>query len=120
MNSSSNSTNRNSISSSSGSSSQSIDAVARSVVIEVISVFLKQFMSTMSTFVPSQDIVRCLTQNHHSGIGTRFIEFKDVLSNMMDSYTFDILLYNLYIRINTKDILQLRDTRIKHAVSMTI
>lgn len=68
-------------------------------------------MGHMSSHVPSQDIVRRITQEQI--IGSRFAEFKDVMISMVESYAYEVSLYKTYLKINTDEILKLRAQRMK-------
>jgi hypothetical protein len=73
-------------------------------------------MGHMSSHVPSQDIVRRITQEQI--LGSRFAEFKDVMISMVESYAYEVSLYKTYLKINTGDILQLRAQRMKQKVCL--
>jgi hypothetical protein len=95
-------------------SSSDIERLARDITAVVVGYALKDFMGHMSSHVPSQDIVRRITQEQV--IGSRFVEFKDVMVTMVESYAYEVSLYQTYIRINTEDILRLRAQRLKQKV----
>ena len=96
------------------SSGSAVDEFSRDIMGLVVGYALKDFMGHMSSHVPSQDIVRRITQEQM--IGSRFAEFKDVMISMVESYRHEIHLYETYLRINTDDILQLRARRMKQKV----
>jgi hypothetical protein len=85
--------------------------MARELVSLVTGQALKAFMSQMGGTVPSQDIVRRITQEEM--MGSRFSEFKDVMISMVDSYTYEIALYKTCLRITTSDLLLIRAKRMK-------
>lgn len=85
------------------------------MVADFLILLCKEFMGKMSVCVPPQDIVRRLTQGDRAE-GTRFIEFKDVLSSMVESYSFDIFLYTTYNSVVATDVLRLRESRIRKSV----
>lgn len=89
--------------------------MAREIVGIIVGYALKDFMGHMSSHVPSQDIVRRITQEEI--LGSRFAEFKDVMISMVESYAYEVSLYKTYLRINTDDILQLRGQRMKQKVA---
>lgn len=72
-------------------------------------------MGHMSSHVPSQDIVRRITKENI--LGSRFAEFKDVMISMVESYAYEVSLYETYLKINTDEILKLRAQRMKSKVS---
>ena len=86
--------------------------MSRELVGLVVGQALKVFMSQMGRTVPSQDIVRRITQEEM--MGSRFSEFKDVMISMVDSYSYEIALYKTCLRITTSDLLLLRAKRMKH------
>jgi hypothetical protein len=96
------------------SSGSAVDEFTRDIMGLVVGYALKDFMGHMSSHVPSQDIVRRITQEQM--IGSRFAEFKDVMISMVDSYSHELNLYQTYLRINTADILRLRAQRMKQKV----
>jgi hypothetical protein len=93
---------------------KSREEVARDIAAIIIGYALKDFMGHMSSHVPSQDIVRRITQEQI--LGSRFAEFKDVMISMVESYAYEVSLYKTYLKINTHDILQLRAQRMKQKV----
>jgi len=94
-----------------GLSTSGVEELSRDIMASVVGSALKEFMGQMSSHVPSQDIVRRITQEQI--IGSRFAEFKDVMISMVESYSHEILIFQTYMRINTNDILQLRSRRMK-------
>ena len=97
------------------SSGSAVEEFSRDIMGLVVGYALKDFMGHMSSHVPSQDIVRRITQEQM--IGSRFAEFKDVMISMVDSYSYELSLYQTYLRINTEDIIRLRAQRMKQKVS---
>lgn len=93
------------------SSNEGDSQMARELVGLVVGQSLKAFMSQMGRTVPSQDIVRRITQEEM--MGSRFSEFKDVMISMVDSYSYEIALYKTCLRITTSDLLLLRAKRMK-------
>ena len=68
----------------------------------------------MSGSVPSQDILRRITEQ--SAAGSRYVDFKDVMMTMVDSFTFEIYLYETFSKVITRDIINLRENRMKRKV----
>jgi len=72
----------------------------------------------MKVFVPSQDIVRRITQGLGNTNGSRFSEFKDILLSMMDAYSHEVKLLELTLKIhqcNLHEMQARRISRIKRA-----
>jgi hypothetical protein len=93
---------------------KSREEISRDIAAIIVGYALKDFMGHMSSHVPSQDIVRRITQEQI--LGSRFAEFKDVMISMVESYAYEVSLYKTYLKINTHDILQLRAQRMKQKV----
>ena len=92
--------------------STEVDAqMAKELVGLVVGQALKGFMSKMGGTVPSQDIVRRITQEEM--MGSRFSEFKDVMISMVDSFSYEIALFKTCLRITTSDLLLVRAKRMK-------
>ena len=90
------------------------EEIARDVGAIIVGYALKDFMGHMSSHVPSQDIVRRITQEQI--LGSRFAEFKDVMISMVESYAYEVSLYKTYLKISTDEILKLRAQRMKSKV----
>jgi hypothetical protein len=105
-------------SSSRNSNVKSQEEVAKDITAVIVGYALKDFMGHMSSHVPSQDIVRRITQEQI--LGSRFAEFKDVMISMVESYAYEVSLYKTYLKINTGDILQLRAQRMKQKVCLSV
>lgn len=91
------------------------------IVSLAIGKILQHFLSHMKVFVPSQDIVRRITQGLGNTNGSRFSEFKDILLSMMDAYSHEVKLLELTLKIHQSNLHEMqarRIFRIKRAVRL--
>lgn len=78
---------------------------ASEVVYAMIGQLIKTFMVHMRTCVPPKEIILTVTQAHATG--TRYEEFKDVMTNMIDSYSWETLVQETLVNMHLSDLFTL-------------
>jgi len=78
---------------------------ASEVVYAMIGQLIQTFMVHMRTCVPPKEIILTVTQAHATG--TRYEEFKDVMTSMIDSYSWETLVQETLVSMHLSDLFTL-------------
>lgn len=78
---------------------------ASEVVFAMIGQLIQSFMVHMRTCVSPKEIILTVTQAHATG--TRYEEFKDVMTSMIDSYSWETLVQETLVDIHLSDLFNL-------------
>lgn len=81
------------------------------IVILAIGQVLQFFLFQMKTVVPSQEIVRRITQSQTNTIGSRYSEFKDILLSMMNAYSYELKLLEITLKLHQTNLHEIQAKR---------
>ena len=87
-------------------------STSREIVALAIGQVLQQFLSNMKSIVPSQDIVRRITQGIGTSTGSRFSEFKDILLSMMNAYSHEVKILEVTLKMHMSNLHEVQSKRI--------
>jgi cell division protein ZapA (FtsZ GTPase activity inhibitor) len=88
------------------------------IVLVLIGLMVQLCMTKMKGFISAQDIIRrVVTSQSSAAAGTKLGEFKDVMTNMLESNSYELFLNQTINRIIKKDMANLAQEKLSRMVS---
>lgn len=72
----------------------------------ILGYIMQEVMTQMKSVVSSQDIIRRVSTS--DAVGSKYVEFKEMMKSMIDSYQYEKVLFDTVVRMHTDDLFHMQ------------